>query len=348
MKIIRPYAITDASLVTSSVVEVAPPGWNGGTSYALHDLVSIADGSVRHVYSSLAGSNVGYAPASSPLWWAYVGDSYPSYDVAATYGEGDVIISPTTHHEYESLIAGNVGQAIDDPSKWLDRGFNNRWRMFDQLNTSQTERPEWLSATIAVTGRIDSVALLNIVGATVHVMMETAGDGIVYSENFNLVSDSGVDSWFDWFFEPIVRKGDFIVTDLPMYGDPTVTISITEPGGNALCGTMILGQHRDFGDLLHGARIGIQDYSRKVADDFGNYTIVQRAFSKRASFKVAVDHDQVDALSEILAGYRASPVVWVGTDSYRSTWIYGFYRDWGTDIDYPTVSYLSLEIEGLT
>lgn len=348
MKIIRPYAITDDRLIGSSVPEGTQPIYDSGTSYDLYDRVHIIDGFVIHVYESVANANSGHDPETSPLWWTYVGDTWPVYDAGTTYAEGAVVISIASHHEYESLIAGNIGLALDDPTKWLDRGFNNRWRMFDQLNTSQTVRPDWIEAVIEVTGRIDSVALLNIVGARVFVTMTTDADGEVFSGEYPLVSDSGVDSWFDWFFEPIVRKGDFILTDLPMYGNPTISIGMTEPGGDAAIGTMIVGQKRDFGDLLHGARIGIQDYSRKVADDFGNYTIVQRAFSKRASFKVAVDHDQVDALSEILAGYRASPVVWVGTDSYRSTWIYGFYRDWGTDIDYPTVSYLSLEIEGLT
>lgn len=348
MKIIRPYSVTDASLVAASVPETAPPAWEPGTSYALDALTAVDDGGLIHVYRSLANGNIGHVPASLTDWWIGVGDTYSPYNGATTYGEGAIVFSAATHHEYESLIAGNVGQALDDPTKWLDRGFTNRWRMFDQLNTSQTVAPYSISVDVAVSGRADSVALLNIVGATVTIVVTTALDGEVFNESYDLVSDSGVDSWFDWFFEPIVRKGDFIITGLPMHGDPTIRITLSEPGGNAAIGTLIVGQQRDFGELLHGARIGIQDYSRKVADDFGNYTIVQRAFSKRASFKVAVDHDQVDALSEILAGYRATPVVWVGTESYRSTWIYGFYRDWGTDIDYPTVSYLSLEIEGLT
>ena len=342
MKIIRPYKVRDANLTASSISEALPAPWFSAILYRTDELVQ-ASGTV---YRSLQDDNQDHAPASSPLWW--VVQSYGAYSGATTYAEGDIVYSTATHHEYQSMVAGNVGQALTDPSKWLDLGFNNRWRMLDQSNTSQSAALEQISVSIAVTGRADSVALLNIVGASVRIQMTTVEDGEIFDETFSLVSDSGINTWFEYFFEPIVRRGDFIATDLPLNGNPTITITLDEPGGLAMIGTLVVGQKRDFGDLLHGARVGIQDYSRKVADDFGNYTIVERAFSKRASFKVAIDNDQIDAIVAMLSQYRATPVVYIGSDQYASTWIYGFYRDWGNDIDYPTVSYLSLEIEGLT
>lgn len=342
MKIIRPYRVREGDLVAASISATAPAPWFGGTVYAADAIVE--DGG--SAWRSRADDNQGHAPATSPDWWA--AQSYGAYNPATVYAAGAIVYSAATRHEYQSVSDGNVGQALSDPAHWIDLGFINRWRMLDQSNTSQSADLEAISASIAVSGRADSVALLNIVGAAVRVQVETAADGPIFDESYSLVSDSGVDSWFDYFFEPIVRKGDFIVDTLPLNGDPTITVTLDEPGGLAMIGTLVVGQKRDFGELLYGARVGIQDYSRKVADDFGNYTIVERAFSKRATFRVALDNDQVDAVVAMLSQYRATPVVYIGSDQYASTWIYGFYRDFGNDIDYPTVSYLSLEIEGLT
>jgi hypothetical protein len=42
--------------------------------------------------------------------------------------------------------------------------------------------------------------------------------------------------------------------------------------------------------------------------------------------------------------------VWIadGTGAYGSMTIYGFYKDWGISIPYPTISEASITIEGLT
>ena len=57
---------------------------------------------------------------------------------------------------------------------------------------------------------------------------------------------------------------------------------------------------------------------------------------------------QVDAVQKFLAGIRATPAIWQGDGDYAALWIYGFYKDFSLTIAYPTISNLSLEIEGLT
>jgi hypothetical protein len=122
---------------------------------------------------------------------------------------------------------------------------------------------------------------------------------------------------------------NLIVTDLPNVADPTIQIIIDNETGSTEVGTVVVGQTRDLGLTVYGARTGIQDYSRKVTDEFGNFTIVERAFAKRGNFDVVVANAKIDALADLLASYRATPVVWIGTDDYSSTWIYGFYKDFG-------------------
>ncbi|WP_022684563.1 hypothetical protein [Sphingobium bisphenolivorans] len=347
MKIIRPSTLDSSNLVSSTVPEVAPAAYDAGTTYAAGTQVSVFTGTVASVYESLQNSNTGHTPASSPLWWDYLGATYASYSGGTTYALGDIVIDPTTHHEFESLQAGNTGHALTDAAWWSDLGADNRYRMFDLSNTSQTSAPQGITIVAQMQGRTDSVALLNIVAASVQIIARYTGI-IVFDQTYDLISDSGVTNWYEYFFEPIVRKGDLIVTDLPLYADMEITVIINEPTGTAQVGTCVIGLSRDLGNLLYGARVGIQDYSRKVADDFGNWTIVERAFSKRADFRIAVEPEKVDAITAVLALYRATPVVYVGTEEFSSTIIYGFYRDFSNELTFPSTSYLTLQIEGLT
>ncbi len=347
MKIIRPTSITDFTLSASNVPEIPPAAYAGGTTFAIGDLVSVYTGTTAQVYESLQNSNTGNAPASSPAFWNPIAVTYAEYDVGDSYDLGDIVIDATAHKEYESLAAANMGNALTDQTKWLDLGANNRWRMFDQLNSSLTIRDERIDVTVDISGRADGIAILNVLAATIQIIV-TADAIEYYNETFDMVADSGIDNWYEYFFEPIVRRSSLIVTDLPSVADPQIQIIIDNVSGSTEVGTVVIGQSKDLGLTIYGARTGIQDYSRKVTDEFGNFTIVQRAFAKRATFDVVVDNEKIDAISDLLALYRASPVVWVGTDDYNSTWIYGFYKDFSISIKYVTQSNLALEIEGLT
>ena len=350
MRIIRPTTIDSGDLVLalSDVPETPPAAYNAGTTYAVDDEVSVTTGTTSLVYRSKVGSNTGNTPGSSPTQWLLLGTTYAVYAGGTTYALDDIVISTTTHHEYQSLQASNTGHSLDDPAWWLDLGSNNRYRMFDQSNSSLTENGESIDVTLTVDGRADSVSLLNLLGATVQIIMTTAADGEIFNETYDLVSDSGITNWYEYFFEDVIRRGDLVVYDLPLNADPTIQVIISDPNGTASVGSCVIGQSREIGALLYGASTGIQDYSRKQADEFGNFTIVQRAFSKKASFKIVVENSKVDALSALFASYRAIPVVYVGVEDFTSTWIYGFYKDFRFEISHLEQSYLTLELEGLT
>jgi hypothetical protein len=221
--------------------------------------------------------------------------------------------------------------------------------MFNGSIQSQTSRADSIDVSLASsTERLDSVALFNVDCATVRVTVTDATDGLVYDQTVNMVSDSGITDWYAYFFEPIIRIADYVFTELPPYLGATVRALLSDSGGTAKCGACVLGLSRAIGGTQYGASTGIQDYSIKQADDFGNYTILERAYNKRAVFQVIVENSLIDALQTLLAGYRATPVVYVGSDLYASTMVYGFYKDFSTVIAYPNESILSIELEGLT
>jgi len=49
----------------------------------------------------------------------------------------------------------------------------------------------------------------------------------------------------------------------------------------------------------------------------------------------------------LLDGYRATPIVYLGSEQFGSTIVYGFYNDYAAVIAYPTHSLLNIQLESL-
>jgi len=171
---------------------------------------------------------------------------------------------------------------------------------------------------------------------------------VVYDSTYSLTYTDGIDNWYSYFFEPILRKRDNVEIDMPHYSDPIIDITLTGTGELIACGACIIGTRFDIGGTQYGAQSGIDNYSIKIRDDFGSYNILERAFSKRADFTSWVNNGRIGAVQDILSDYRATPIVYIGEESLTNTIIYGFYKDFSINISYPTVSICTTTIEGLT
>jgi len=72
MKVIRPFDMAPAMLVSTSAVE-SNAEYNAATAYALDAKCTLA--ATGRTYQCIQGPNTGHAPASSPLWWVDIGPS---------------------------------------------------------------------------------------------------------------------------------------------------------------------------------------------------------------------------------------------------------------------------------
>lgn len=348
MKLIRPFTVTTAALTSTNVYETVPTAYAGGTTYAALAVVSVAGtGNSYTVYRSLQAGNTGNTPASSPLWWEALGTVYGAYNGATAYADGDTVTDTTNHLLYESLAGANTGNALTDTDWWLELGPSNAWAIFDQKTGTQTAWLESLAVEVAITGRADSVVLLNMDNAT-SVNITITGDAEEHNEDYNLNSSAMVNGWYSWFFEAIQRKTDLAVTGLPapLNGDIAVTVTGTTDSTLSV-GGLIFGQGREIGNTQYGATVGITDYSRFEADDFGNYTFTQRSYNKRGKYTVWLDSGDADYTFNLLASYRATPIVVIGSDDYSSTFQFGLLKDWGVALSYPNHSILDLEFQGI-
>ena len=280
---------------------------------------------------------------------------YSAWDSGTTYNLADrvIVVAADVHNVYESLQGSNTGndpQADDQsaPVWWLLVGRTNRWKMFDQAVQSQTENADSIAVEIVADGIADGIAFLNVSAASINITVTDVTDGEVYNQDFEMQSDSGITDWYAYFFEPIVRLSELVVFGLPNYAGATVAATLTDTGNTAKCGALVLGQSKELGATQYGLSFGIDDYSVKQQDDFGNYTILERAYRRKQEVQVFVDNSFIDELLTTLVNRRATPTVYVGAEEYGSTIIYGFYKDFSTVISYPTSSILNLTLEGLT
>lgn len=271
-----------------------------------------------------------------------------TFNVAATPNGTAINTSGTQSGTHTARSAKQPLINYGTGSQWLRVGSTNRWKMFDSANSSQSSNTSTISVTLNCVGRINSLALLNISAASVTVTMTDAVDGLVYNTTTSLIEDVGESGWYAWLFDPIERKTQFSVTSMPTYSSPVIQITLTDTGNTVLCGNCVLGQSKELGSSLHGSAFSIQDYSVKDTDEFGVTTIVQRDYASRGNFIIKVDNTFLSRLKNLLAEYRATPIVYIGSDDYDATIIYGIYRDVNVEISYPTVSICTLDLLGLT
>ena len=276
-------------------------------------------------------------------------NDHAAWSRGTTYARGDRVILTSTHKIYESLQAGNTNKnPASERLWWVEVSPTNRWKLFDLSNTTQTVVDAADYYEITPGQAINALALINISGIlTVRVRLTDPRFGLVYDKTADLTFVPSESSWYAWFFEPRTEQNQFVVEDIPSYPNATLRIDVTS-SGTAYIGAVIFGSVRSIGlGVRQGVRLGIQDYSRKERDQFGNFLIVERAFAKRARWGIILTHREIDAFQARMAAIRAKPAVFIGSDRMDSTIIYGFYRDFSVVISSPRHAECSLEIEGL-
>ncbi len=386
MKIIRPITITDAMLIDSNVPENDYPAYNPATTYVGGDRVIIA--AQHKVYESLPASGIelltlDVAPAVPWLPnWTLTGQTSgktcvvvqcltsTTYLVKDRSGEFalDEVIGVTGT---ASLLAdqgpanptfaaqANVGHdpvtdcARTTPLWWKEVSATNRWKAYDQKVGSQTARANTITYRLSPGQVFDAIAFLNLEATSIQIVMTDPVAGEVYNKTVSLVSTAitGPDKVYDWysyFFSSYFWITDLARLDITPYLNAVLDITIAYTDGTAKVGGIVLGLQANIGVTQYSPSIGIHDYSIKTVDDYGVYSVEERAFSKRISCDVQIQNAWLDNIQNLLSRIRATPVVWIAIERYSSLIVYGYYKDFQIVIPRDTRSDCSLEIEGLT
>lgn len=283
----------------------------------------------------LTASNV--PETDAPVW------------TAGTYTLGQQRIYD--HHVYEVIVASttdrpDIGAGLATPT-WLDLGATNRFKMFDQIISTETVNTTEIDVDITPGSIINGAAFFGLSGNSITLTMTDPVDGVVFTETRSLQDNTSIIDWYSYFFEDIAFLSDMVFLGLPAYGSAVITAYVDGGTGDAKVGEVVIGKQRKLGATNFGTSVSIQDYSIKGRDDFGNTIIVQRAFSKRADYDVTVETASVAAVQKALADIRTTPTVYIGDENRPETVVYGFFRNFNIVLSTPSISDCSIEVEGL-
>ncbi|MBX3482548.1 hypothetical protein [Phenylobacterium sp.] len=278
-----------------------------------------------------------------PAW----GDS-PSGD----YDIGRQVITPSTHQVWESAVDNNATDPLapgpGHEEDWLLVGYTNRYRMYDQSPQSQTTMADSLAVTHQPGAYIKALALLEVDAATVTVQQHTEVTNELYSRTFDMISDVGIYDYDEYFFAPVGRRTDLYVNDLKPYAEASLTVIFESAAGEDVsCGVLKFGREIVIGNTQYGGRVGIEDYSVKQVDEFGQATILERAFNRTGDYTLILTPAQVDPAYTNLGAIRATPVVFVADPDYGACLLYGFLKDFAVEFAGPTHAYANISIKGL-
>lgn len=271
------------------------------------------------------------------------------WNAGTAYAIGDRAIRTTTHKLYERLVAGTTATFPEnDPINWVEVSYTNKYRMFDQVNSSQTTQATEIDVTITPNRVINSIGILNVDAQTIQVIVDDTIDGVVYDETFSMQAPPELALWWNYFFDPI-EYVDNLYANLPSYGSSSTVQVIVTNAGDAAVGTLILGPAIAVGKGVHyGARLGLRDFSGKERNTFGDLVLIERSYSERNNYTMLVPTMQRASVAKLLKVNRARPMLFIGVAGQEDTYVYGIYKDFEFIIDFEEDSVLSIEIEGLT
>lgn len=276
------------------------------------------------------------------------------YNSGTTYAINTQVLYPGDHMIYQSVQGSNTG---NDPSLdltsvwWSPVVVSNRYRMVDQRNASQSSMLGGINVVLRPNTICTGLSILNIDNiGNIRVIMDDDLAGLVFDEVYSLQAPPSRADYWEYCFEEITLLDYLTITNLPSYKNARLRIiGVSSATVAAAIGVVVAGKVRILGaGVEYGARIGIQDYGIKKANGFGDYEVQDKGYAKRANFDTWIDNDSLDYVQKLLASLRITPCVWIGTNLYSSTQIYGFYKDFDTVLRDFSQSLLSIQIEGLT
>ena len=281
--------------------------------------------------------------------------AYDPWSGTTAYTRGDKVfynpLSDIVGHEYEALTDHtNSPPVVDGTTDWIDLGPDNRSAMFDSKIGTVTSASGSILVSITPQGYFDSIALIRVLNAITITITVTRSGQTLYTDYFNAYQDAA--EWGGYFFgERIMLRNAVSIIPQMFYKDCTVIVNIQGTAGQEVsCALLMIGRSYYLGVTSNEPKVGIQDYSTKEVDTFGNAFLLERAYADRASVNIQLNTAQLDAVRRKLATYRASPVLYdLNNDDthYESLIIFGYYDEFDITLAFPTVSYCTLSVQSL-
>jgi len=281
-------------------------------------------------------------------------NDYAIWGSGTTYAVGQKVIVVATHKQYEATKSStnlyppdNIGGV--EPA-WIEIGTTNKYKMFNDSYYDQTTNLGSISIILDI-GRCDAIGIMNVESSSINVEIIISGNteyDIDIPMNLSFASN-----WYEFFYSPIERKTDIVLTDIPVCGGKQIIVTISGSVDQVVkCGLCIPGTVVKIGDSLWGVEFGTENFSKKEQDDFGGYSLIPRNYSKTLTDSIVLPNERTGYIQKLIQPYYTTPALWVADEQFESTVIYGFYRDFSVVLDHFSGSGIdgaqcSITIEGL-
>lgn len=281
-------------------------------------------------------------------------NEHPIYSASTTYNLGDTVlyIAGDNHWVVESKTNSNInnvptGDNATDQD-WILVSVTNRMKAFDNKIRVSTVNPESIEYEIRTTALVNAVQFLGVSAESITVCLIDDTEGEIFNQTYQMQSFEGIVDYWEWFFLSTNQADKLTVLDMGSYFGAVLKIIINAPGGTAAVGAIVPGTSEMLGFTQFGMSLGIRDYSRDQPNEFGDFDIVERGYSNIADLQIEIEKENVDYVHALFASYRAKPRVYIGSEDYGASVIYGFYRDFRIVVSYPTYSICTLNLLGLS
>lgn len=279
--------------------------------------------------------------------------TWPAWNSGTAYVVGNKV--SYLHRQYNCVVNNTNRNPLTDttlPPAWTDAGPTNRYAMFDQVIGTSTTNASSIIQVVLKGDHLNGLSLMQMAADKVQISV-MVDNVLQYSRTLDLTSGAIVD-WYQYFYSPILRTTDYVLTDLTDITGAIITVTITTGSGTVSIGNLVNGNIYNFintgssSSTSTSPTVGIISYAIKTVDSFGNTKVTPRGYAKRMNTKLMLDSTSVDRATTILSSIVSTPCVWIGADNlYQSLIVYGYYKDWEIEIAYTTKSFCSLNIEGL-
>ncbi len=288
-------------------------------------------------------------------------NDYPLHSMITTYNLGDrvVVTGVDVHQVWQSVHGvtgtwplGNIGFSpsaeldLNNPVHWSLVGATNAYKIFDTYTSSQAVYPDVITFELQNLGVVNTVGLINIDAASASLVAVDMADVEIYNQTVDLTSYATFTSYYDYYFTPFLRKNVLVFEDIPPVENAKFTVTLTAIG-DVKIGNFVGGYGYNMAAISYSSNIRQKDYSIKEQLPSGEYFFAEGATSTVADLYFTLPNEKFDLLQRLIQQLRATPALYVGSELYESTILYGIVLDAPSTLTYATHSECRMQIESL-
>lgn len=247
-----------------------------------------------------------------------------------------------------------VSPALDSESltkKWVKIRPTNYYAMLDSETRTQTQNADTIAFSIA-SSNYDAISLLELNAVSVQVSLtDNSTQDVIYERTIDLTDNSAVIDFASYCFEPIVMLPSIYFDDLEMRSNATINVSINAIGGTAKCGRLVAGRTYYVGETGVGVNLGIESYSKKETDVFGNTSLVHSSSVNLDSYEVHIQTKAIPNIRRKMKELDAVALLFVMDEQEESELEnllnFGYWQQFNILLSDSRISTASITIKGL-